>query len=92
MNHLKKNSNGFRFSMLIAIPHLKDFLNFDCYVFVMFAYIKNRMICSIAINILNLSKLKQKDATFMYDPQDLRIRTCTTFFLFVFDLVKNAKK
>ena len=25
------------------------------------------------------SKFKQKDATFMYKPQDLRIRTFTTF-------------
>ena len=27
------------------------------------------------------SKLEQKDATFIYDPQNLRIRTSTTFFL-----------
>ena len=38
------------------------------------------------------NKLYQTDATFMYNPQDLRIRTFTTFFFQAFDLVKNAKK
>ena len=38
------------------------------------------------------NELKQKDATFIYNPQDLRIRNFTTFFFQVFDLVKIAKK
>ena len=39
------------------------------------------------------NKLKQKHATFMYNPQNLRICTSTAFFFFqVFVLVKNAKK
>ena len=38
------------------------------------------------------TKPKQNDATFMYNPQNLRMCTITTFFLQVFDLVKNAKK
>ena len=38
------------------------------------------------------SKLKQKDATFIYDPQNLRMRTLNFFFCQVSDLVRNAKK